>query len=493
MSKLLILVVLIFLQFSTFAQWEAYILRNDIHFNATTENFLVLNNFDKPLPEVQQQLYLLADSILKNKVHGSYADLAQNLRFADFCIKNNIILLGGPLLGNVTINGVSVWFRSAKPAKFMVKVKNELDEKQFGPVYSNYQTDLSAVLKIEGLKANTNYDYEVYVDDIKIQSTNPYSFKTLSFNSADDTRIVFGSCMHRLGLGNEKLSSAIIARNPNALVLMGDIAANDRNNHTGLHSLDYLMRDLFPAWQRLVAVTPVYMTWDDHDYFDNDLFGIPPGFTKQDKQNVWNVFKHAWNNPMYGLDEKDNAVYLRTRIQSADIIMLDNRSMRTQNSLLGDKQMKWLEEQLIDCKGPFIILSCGTMWSDYLSDGKDSWGAFDKEGREKIFSLIEKNNIKGVLLISGDRHGARGFTIPRNNGFQFYEFGAASMGGLFGPPETKPEWQTQLYGFSNVYAFGEFTFDESLPNPMVTFRLIDENSTILKEIILKRSDLTPKK
>lgn len=46
-------------------------------------------------------------------------------------------------------------------------------------------------------------------------------------------------------------------------------------------------------------------------------------------------------------------------------------------------------------------------------------GVNDPEGREELFSFIEENNISGVLLISGDRHGARGFTIPRKSDFGF--------------------------------------------------------------------------
>jgi len=68
------------------------------------------------------------------------------------------------------------------------------------------------------------------------------------------------------------------------------------------------------------------------------------------------------------------------------------------------------------------------MWSDYVSGGKDSWGTKDPAGRERIFNFIEENNIKGVLLISGDRHGARGFRIPRPSGYEFYEFEPASLG-----------------------------------------------------------------
>ena len=106
-------------------------------------------------------------------------------------------------------------------------------------------------------------------------------------------------------------------------------------------------------------------------------------------------------------------------------------------------------------------------------------------------SLIEKHKIPGVLLISGDRHGARGFRIPRPSGYEFYEFEPASLGGRSGPPATQPKWDTQLYGFSNKFAFGEFTFDVSQDDPTVTYRLVEATGAILYELTLKRSQLTP--
>ena len=138
-----------------------------------------------------------------------------------------------------------------------------------------------------------------------------------------------------------------------------------------------------------------------------------------------------------------------------------------------------------------MILASSTMWSDYVSAGKDSWGVFDPEGREELFRFIEDNRIGGVLLISGDRHGARGFTIPRPSGFQFYEFEGASLGGRSGPPVTQPDWTTQLYGFSGIYAFSEFEFELGSTEPTVTFRLFQEDGKIIYEKTLSRSQLTP--
>ncbi|MBC8218016.1 MAG: alkaline phosphatase D family protein, partial [Planctomycetes bacterium] len=225
-----------------------------------------------------------------------------------------------------------------------------------------------------------------------------------------------------------------------------------------------------------------------------DRGGIPKGYTLRDKECVCDVFRQAWNNPSYGFGDERRGVFLRTRIGPCDVIMSDERYFRTgeKGSFLGDEQMAWLEEQLLDCKGPFIILSCGTMWSDYVSNGKDSWGVWDPEGRERIFKFIEDHRIGGILLISGDRHGARGFRIPRPSGFNFYEFEAGSLGGRTGPPPTKPEWDTQFYGISGKYAFGEFTIDATVPDPEVTFRMIQDDGTVIHELKLKRSQLTPR-
>ncbi|HLT93413.1 MAG TPA: hypothetical protein VKZ56_02575, partial [Membranihabitans sp.] len=152
---------------------------------------------------------------------------------------------------------------------------------------------------------------------------------------------------------------------------------------------------------------------------------------------------------------------------------------------------KWLKEELLNCDAPFIILSCGSMWSDYVSNGKDSWGVNDPDGREEILSFIEKNNIKGVILISGDRHGARGFSIPRKSGFQFYEFEPGSLGARVGPPAQKAEWVTQLFGIDGQFAFGEITFQPSDLDPSFVFRLITDEGKIVYEKEIHRSELTP--
>ena len=467
-------------------------------------------NYWGPQTEVVESLYSAAHRVLEAERFATFVDVANDSEVQRIVKEHGIVHLGGPMLGDVTTDGVKVWLRTVRPADVEVRVTIDGVEKTFGPVATSAETDLTAVVPVTGLKPGTSYRYRALVDGEDVKRVYNGTIAGAKFHNevprhatittlpADDkakVRIVFGADQHRRGLENNALSVLMRSREPAAYLTIGDIAVQDRENHFGLHRADYLLRDFQTAWRNLVASIPVYATWDDHDYFNNDLSGVPDGYTKQDHKEVWEVFRRAWNNPSYGFGEDGRGIFLRTRIGPADIIMTDHRYFRTgeenagkPNSFLGEEQMKWLEEQLLDCEGPFVILSNGSMWSDYVSKGKDSWGVWDPEGREKIFSLIEKHKIAGVLLISGDRHGSRVFRIPRDDGFSLYEFQVGSQGAREGHHVLQ---ETQLLEFSETSAFGEFTFDNTVPDPTVTFRLISDDGSIVNEIRLARSELTP--
>jgi alkaline phosphatase D len=447
------------------------------------------------VPTLVKDLYTNAYNVLDVSKSKTFVDVAADSVIQTLCDNNGIVHLGGPMLGDLTSTGVKVWVRTFRPAAVKVRVTTPAGDVDFGPVNSTTATDHVAIVPVTGLDPSTSYPYSVLVDDTPITIPNGAAITTApQQGQAGITRIAFGTCPHRWGLGRQDLWERISSRNPAVMLLGGDIAVQDRENNIAMHRADVLVRDLQPPWKDFAASIPVYATWDDHDYFNNDKAGIPSGYTDTDRQNVCSVFRSSWNNPSYGASK---GVYFRTRIGPCDVIMVDNRYFRYQSGdthpFLGDEQMDWLEEQLLACTAPFIILSCGTMWSDYVSGGKDSWGTKDPAGRERIFNFIEENNIKGVLLISGDRHGARGFRIPRPSGYEYYEFEPASLGKRSGPPVTDSSWTTQLYGYANKYAFGEFEFDTTKSDPEVTFRLTEEDNAELYSITLKRSQLTPKR
>ncbi|MFZ9935795.1 MAG: alkaline phosphatase D family protein [Luteolibacter sp.] len=463
--------------------------------DGSLEVSLQLLNLWGKKPEKVNALFSAIYNALATSPAADFRTVSQNEEVRRLCGELGIVHLGGPMLGCLQKDGASVWVRTLQPAEVTVVATVNGAEKTYGPVKTSHETDLTAVVKVNGLPAGTSTPYKVLVDGREIPVPRNAAITTCAMGGDALTRITFGTCQHRWGLGNERQTGTILGRKPHAMLMYGDIAVQDRMTDFGMHRADYALRDFHPAWRDLVAAVPVYASWDDHDYLDNDKWGCPPGGDEQAHLGLRKVFSQAWNNPYYGLGDSGGGIFQHTRIGPCDIIMTDNRYFRTatgKHCFLGPEQMAWLKKTLRACRGPFIIMSCGTMWSDYVSGGKDSWGKFDPEGREEIFRLIEEEKISGVLLISGDRHGARGFTIPRPSGFKFYEFEPASLGGRHGPPPTNPRWQTQLFGITSTYAFGEFTFDLSKTDPEVTFRLVhSEENRIIHELTLKRSQLTP--
>ncbi|MDZ8117477.1 alkaline phosphatase D family protein [Pontiella agarivorans] len=441
-------------------------------------------------PKSIQNLFKASHPILFAEKNQTFAELMRHPEIVKRCADAGMTHLGGPMLGCISETGASVWIRTLKPASVTV----EANGRMFGPVDSLEESDLTAVIRVDGLKPGSETGYRVRIDGKPIRFNGNTVIRTTS-DKPGITRIAWGSCWHRWGLGHPQMD-LVRKRRPSALLMIGDSAVQDRLGKTGAARFDVMLRDLTPRWTTFCSEVPVYATWDDHDYAGNDIGGLVEGkFSAEDRSNVRDLWMQTWVNPQYGFEKERSGIFFKTQIGPADVIMIDNRYFRDHrkglNSFLGKAQMDWVKKQLLESKAPFIILSCGTMWSDYVSNGKDSWGRYDKEGREELFRFIEEHKIGGVLLISGDRHGARGFTIPRNNGFKFYEFGGACFGGRIGPPAKDPAWKTQLYGIAAEYAFSEFDIDSSKPDPEVTMRLIHESGKEIYSITLKRSELTP--
>ncbi len=462
----------------------------------------LLNVWGEKSKEVND-LYTAMFKVLSQKQDATFADVAQDATIQTLFQSMGLTHLGGPLLGCITPDSVKIWIRTTKPAEVDVQIEEEGKRRTFGPVRSTLESDLTAIVAVTGLKPGTSTKYSVRVDGKEIPLSSYAMIVTPPAGGEAETRIAFGTCPHRKGLGNPEQAEQILKFKPHAMLIYGDIAVQDRGRHVGLHRADYALREFHPAWKDLASRVPFSASWDDHDYCNNDGFGINSNFTDADRRQVRKVFAQAWNNPYYGMGDEGGGIFTHTRVGCCDVIMTDNRYFREKvekgsagkkNGFLGPQQMEWLKKTLLACKGPFIIVTCGTMWDDVAAKGKDSWGIYDPEGREEIYKFIEKNKIPGVLFLSGDRHGARIFRIPRPAaGHEFYEFEVATLGGLRSiTAATNPEWKTQLFGQMSMYAHGQFTFDLSGDDPTVTHRLIQSDGQTLFELVLKRSQLTPK-
>ncbi len=452
---------------------------------------LLLDSFER-LPDERRAFYLTARKVLT----GSPAATPEDPGIIEAAKEAGLALISGPMLGEVSESGITVWFRPVIAERLTIQVTagQKNTKKDF---YVNIAQPGTAVrVRLDDLLANTRHTYQIVNSSGHVLGEG--SFRTAPPpNSKETIRIAFGSCFHKIGVHNPNLMRLIAERGNRAMLLLGDLAVDDREANLNMHYADYLLRDVSKPWRMFAASIPVYACWDDHDYLNNDKSGLQQGqITDQERNALRELWQENWNNPQTMV--KDRGIYFNTVIGDVEIIMLDTRSCRNWQkreqcgSYLGDAQMQWLFKTLKASRARFIIITSGTMWNDFMSRAKDSWGSWDIPGRKEIYDFIEKNQIGGGLLLSGDRHGARGFEIERPSGFTLHEFEAATLGGVPGPDAFAPDKSTQFFGYeAGLKAFGEFTFDTSEPDPKVTFRLINEQGKELERHTFNRSQLMP--
>ena len=405
---------------------------------------------------------------------------------AEVCRTFKRAKLGGPMLGDVTTNSVSVWMNLPQPSVVKVVV-TPADKSSEPKTYASDGKQRIFSVRCDGLSANTAYVYSVVAADGSALGDGKFTTPPAEI-SDDPFRIAFGADFHKIGMYRPELMQLIQSRGSRAMLLIGDSAVDGRQDDYGLINTDYMLRNLSPPLQKLTANVPVSATWDDHDYWGNDISGTrAKGNKRIDVDGLRRAWKTQWNNPQR--DVKRAGIYFQTQIGPIHYIALDTRSCRIKkdrkklNSFLGPEQMDWLKQQLAGSTSPFILISGGTMWTDYISAGKDSWGTWDTEGREDIFQAIDQKKDSQVFLLSGDRHGARGFQIPRPNGKTIYEFEIGTLGGVPGPEPFGDDRTNQLFGLkSRSWAYGEFVFAKINGKPQAEFHLINEQGKILETV-----------
>ena len=407
---------------------------------------------------------------------------------AEVCEKFKRETLGGPMLGDVTATGASVWMNLPKPDSVEVVVSSEGAE---ALTFSSPEATRISWVECKGLQPDTEYTYKVF--NAEKQVLGEGSFTTFPEKLSEAPfKIAFGTCYHKVGMYRPELMKLIRERGNRAMLVGGDSAVDGRRNDLAMANVDYLLRDLATPWQEMAAHVPIAATWDDHDYWANDTSGkFTNGNKPIDVAGLRQSWKTHWNNPERTIDR--DGIYFQTQMGPIHYIALDNRSCRIGeergqlNSFLGKVQMDWLKKQIQESTSPYILIFNGTMWSDNISAGKDSWGTWDTEGREEIFKVIDAKEGAKVILLSGDRHGARGFAIPRPNGAKIHELEVAGMGGVPGPGAYGERKEEQLFGYKGrTWAFGELTFSKDEDGPQVVFRLVDPAGKELETIALDR-------
>lgn len=203
-----------------------------------------------------------------------FRSLYNHREFIDLWEDHQHNLVHGPMLGAMTDRSVRVWVRtvSETPVRVVVSPSPAMKERVVSdPVISRSEDDYTAVVEVDGLEPNARYYYKVLLgkDQHEIWSDHQ-SFTTYpSTGQPAEFQIAFGG-----GAGyvpfNERMWDTVRRFRPSAFLTLGDNVYIDDPESPDQQRLLYYQRQSRLEFRRLVASSPVYAIWDDHDFAMND-------------------------------------------------------------------------------------------------------------------------------------------------------------------------------------------------------------------------------
>ena len=217
-----------------------------------------------------------------------------------------------------------------------------------------------------------------------------------------------------------------------------------------------------PEMQPLLASTHNYAIFDDHDYGPNDADRSFWG-----KDFTLEAFKLFWANPSYGVMGKASCV---TQFEwgDAEFFFLDNRTFRSPNNrktgtreMLSEWQVQWLIDALVTSRATFKIVAVGGQVLNPLSV-YENYSTYPEE-RQKVLDLIEKEGIKGVIFVTGDRHHTELNKLERKGTYPLYDFTISSLTAGTNPNALNEANPLRVPGtFTAEHNFAVFEFSGAL-------------------------------
>jgi hypothetical protein len=197
------------------------------------------------------------------------------------------------------------------------------------------------------LAPDLDYHYTIEVDETIDHSRGSGRFRTMPHGPASFT-VAVSSCADTGSSG--AVFDAIRAVHPLLYINAGDLHyGNPRHNDVTTFGDLYRRTLTAPAQAALYRSVPIAYVWDDHDYGPNNADAAAP--TRQAARTAYATYVPHYPRPAPG-----QAVYQAFTIGRVRFILTDNRSERTAATMLGPRQLAWLQQELTSASGSHALV-----------------------------------------------------------------------------------------------------------------------------------------
>jgi alkaline phosphatase D len=431
-------------------------------------------------------------------------------------------LLSGPVVGHTTTNSARIWVETDQSAEVKVLYWQEPRiqyRSSIGGVAVRGEAigrtvetaPHTGIVQLENLKPGWLIYYELELDGRPIRPATPQVFSLIppehevgATTQPPDVSIAFVSCMYPARVPVQPIWDQIGAYRPDALMLIGD--ANYMPNRpeayeTDLETVSFIMpryhrflRDV-PGLRSLLATTPTYGIWDDHEYGPNNS-----DRTFRWRELTLDLFKRYYPNPSAGLPDVPG-VFTKVQIADVEFFLLDDRYHRDPNdapdrkTMFGEAQLEWLRRSLVSSVATFkVIVNGNSMLVDRQGSG-EYWANFGDE-RDRFLKWLFANRITGVFFVAGDWHVGTLSRLHRpEDSYPLYEL--LTSNAAVRPAPESPEYGQGHYHFHQFvgpeylgFNFGLVTLAGKKGARKASLQIIDSLGEPRISLTLKESDLT---
>lgn len=412
-------------------------------------------------------------------------------------------VVSGPTVGHVDMRSASIavqigFLKETGRTDVAVRYTDVASKNTYTtpPMYHGYPGNGGCMtFTLDSVEPGRTYTYEILVGGEVLSVPVPTRFTSRPIfryrgNDWPTVNLAFGSCHYVNEAGYERFDStgkekgygtetgifdAIVKRKPDAMLWLGDnvyLRDPDWSSRSGILKR-YAHTRAHKHTRELFATIPSYAVWDDHDYGPNDA---DRSYVLKD--DALDVFKLFWPNPSYGVGGKPG-ITSSFELADVQVFLLDDRYYRSSNdrhdqpkSILGDHQVDWLIDALSSSRATFKIVAVG---SQLLSDNKRREG-FERspEERQKIIDLITRNNIPGVMFMSGDVHFAELSKLERESTYPIYEITSSPLSAGI---NSSPIYRANSFNVPGTeyvgHNFGHITVSGPRGKRVLTMRIVD--------------------
>ncbi len=293
-----------------------------------------------------------------------------------------------------------------------------------------------------------------------VAAENPVSDRVSARPELVITTLGFGSCARQER--PQPIWDRVIEAKCDAFVLCGDNIYGDSADPLVLRQ-KYAMLSAMPGFAKLRASTPLFATWDDHDYGSNDDGAGFVGAAAAQRE-FCDFFQVPDGSPLRTTPGVYSCVTLGPEGKRVQLILLDTRSFRSPlkkdpvnnkanvpnddpaATILGEAQWQWLERRLREPAEIRVIVSSIQFIS--AEHPFEKWQNFPRE-YERFLALLRSTKANGVVMISGDRHIAEFSMLKAADGAPYPLYEMTTSGLNLTKPLVKTEVKKPLTENSN--------------------------------------------